>query len=241
MRLIAVDSSGPVASVAVYVDGVVEAEYSVEHKKTHSQTLLPMLDECKKITELEPDTVDAIAVAAGPGSFTGLRIGAATVKGLSFALKKPVVPVPTLEAMAYRYAGVEGLICPMMDARRSQVYGAVYTWEDGMFKEIKKAGAYPVEEIIDFLNALGEGEDLPVQAILLGDGVEANLQSLKDGMLIPYMIAPPHMCRQSAAAVAVLGEKYFSEGKVVAGEDFAPEYFRVSQAERERAEKEKQS
>ena len=130
MRILALDSSGMVASVAVvWADKDEEelvAEYTVNYKKTHSQTLLPMLDEIVKITELDMETIDAVAVAAGPGSFTGLRIGAATAKGLALALRKPVIAVPTLEGLAYNLCGSEKLVCPIMDARRGQVYTGIY-------------------------------------------------------------------------------------------------------------------
>ena len=132
MRILALESSGLVASVAV-VDGALDgkdartiAEYTVNYKKTHSQTLLPMLDEVVKMTELSLDSNDAIAVAAGPGSFTGLRIGSATAKGLGLALDKPLIPVPTLEGLAYNLCGTDGIVCPIMDARRSQVYTGIY-------------------------------------------------------------------------------------------------------------------
>ena len=126
MKILGIDSSGIVASVAVVENDNLIAEYTVNYKKTHSQTLLPMLDEIAKMTELDLNTVDAIAVAAGPGSFTGLRIGSATAKGLGLALKKPLVGVPTVEALAYNLYDTAGLICPIMDARRSQVYTGIY-------------------------------------------------------------------------------------------------------------------
>ena len=126
MRILALDSSSLVAGVAVLEsenekkDAQTIAEYTVNYKKTHSQTLLPMLDEIVKMTELDLDTIDAIAIASGPGSFTGLRIGSATAKGLGLALKKPLVEVPTLEGLAYNLCGTEGLICPIM--KRAGLY-----------------------------------------------------------------------------------------------------------------------
>ena len=129
MRILALDSSGMVASVAVVEEEHVLAEYTLNYKKTHSQTLLPMLDEIAKQIELDLDTIDAIAVAAGPGSFTGLRIGSATAKGLGLALDKPIIPVPTVDGLAYNLYGVECLVCPLMDARRNQVYTGLYTFE----------------------------------------------------------------------------------------------------------------
>ena len=132
-KVLALDSSGLVASVAIVEGNGFEscllAEYTVNYKKTHSQTLLPMLDEIVQMTELELDTIDAIAVAAGPGSFTGLRIGSATAKGLGLALEKPLVAVPTLDGLAYNLCGTEKIICPLMDARRNQVYTGIYRFE----------------------------------------------------------------------------------------------------------------
>ena len=122
MKLLALDSSGLVASVAILDGETLVAEYTLNYKKTHSQTLLPMLDEIVKMTQTELSEMDAIAVAAGPGSFTGLRIGSATAKGLGLALNKPIISVPTLEGIACNFYGTDAIICPMMDARRQQVY-----------------------------------------------------------------------------------------------------------------------
>ena len=122
MRVLAIDSSGLTATVAVVEDEQTIAEYTVNYKKTHSQTLLPMIDEVKKMIDLDLSSIDAIAVSGGPGSFTGLRIGSATAKGLGLALGKPLIHVPTVDALAYNVYGCGDLICPIMDARRKQVY-----------------------------------------------------------------------------------------------------------------------
>ena len=139
MKILALDSSGLVASVALIQDETLVAEYTMNYKKTHSQTLLPMLDEIKKAVDLDLETLDAIAVAAGPGSFTGLRIGSATAKGLGLALDKPLIPVPTLEALAYNLYDTpeDTLICPIMDARRKQVYTGIYAFKDHCLITVK--------------------------------------------------------------------------------------------------------
>ena len=126
MKVIGLDSSGLTATVAIVEDDKLVAEYTVNHKKTHSQTLVPMLDEISKMTELDLSTVDAIAVAKGPGSFTGLRIGSATAKGLGLALNIPIVEISTTEGLAYNLFGTDKLIAPIMDARREQVYTGLY-------------------------------------------------------------------------------------------------------------------
>ena len=131
MKILAVDSSGLVASIALVEDDQMIAEYTVNYKKTHSQTLVPMLDEIKKMIDLDLASLDAIAVVKGPGSFTGLRIGSATVKGLGLALNKPIISVPTVDALSYNAYGTDYLICPIMDARRDQVYTGLYEFSDG--------------------------------------------------------------------------------------------------------------
>ena len=230
MRILALDSSGLVAAVAIVEDNQTIAEYTVNYKKTHSQTLLPMLDEIVKMTEFDLDTIDAIAVAGGPGSFTGLRIGSATAKGLGLALNKPLIHVPTVDGMAYNLYGCAGLICPMMDARRNQVYTGVYRFENE-FEVVEEQMAIDVQELIDKLNAYGE------KVTFLGDGVPVYASQLEEGLEVPYCFAPAHVNRQSAAAVGTLGMKYYAEGKMETAKEHQPDYLRVSQAERERAEK----
>lgn len=233
MKILGIDSSGLVASVAVIEDDNMLAEYTVNYKKTHSQTLLPMLDEIVKMTELDLQTIDAIAVAAGPGSFTGLRIGSATAKGLGLALQKPIVSVPTVDGLAYNLCGIEKLICPLMDARRSQVYTGIYECPDGELKAVSKQKAVSVAEIAEELNGLER------EVVFLGDGVPVYRELLETLIKVPYTFAPAHMNKQRAGAVAVLGAQYLKEGKAENARDHQPDYLRMSQAERERAEKER--
>lgn len=232
MKILGLDSSGIVASVAVVEDDVLVAEYTVNYKKTHSQTLLPMLDEIAKMTELDLNTIDAIAVAAGPGSFTGLRIGSATAKGLGLALKKPLVAIPTVEGLAYNLYDTPGLICPIMDARRKQVYTGVYRFEDHELKVVEDQMAVPMEEMIEKINVYEQ----PVT--FLGDGVPVFRALIEEKIKVPYSFAPAHVNKQRAAAVAALGIKYYREGKTETAMEHVPDYLRVSQAERERAERE---
>ncbi len=237
MRILGLDSSGLVASVAV-VDSTesgeeLVAEYTVNYKKTHSQTLLPMLDEVARMIELDLQTVDAIAIAGGPGSFTGLRIGAATAKGLGLALKKPLVHVPTLAGLAYNLWGVEGIICPIMDARRGQVYTGIYRFEDGKLKTLEDQMAISIEELADKLKKYQE------KVIFLGDGVPVFRNKLEQELMTDCKIAfaPANMNRQRGASVAALGVEYYKAGKVETAMEHQPDYLRVSQAERERKER----
>lgn len=239
MKIIALDSSGLVASVAVLEDGRLIGEYNIQYQKTHSQTLLPMLDALKQMVELQLDTVDAIALAAGPGSFTGLRIGSATAKGLGLALNKPVIEIPTLDGLACNLYGTDKIVCPIMDARRNQVYTGIYEYRKEMTETVKyklhclqEQCAVPIEEIADKCNRYER------EVMFLGDGVPVFEQQLKELMKVPYGFAPAHMNRQRAAAFGILAEQYYKEGKVVSAADHAPIYLRMSQAEREKMEHE---
>lgn len=256
MKILALDSSGLVASAAIVTEDAVLAEYSTNYQKTHSQTLLPMLDAIVQMTNTKLSEVDAIAVTVGPGSFTGLRIGSATVKGLGQALSKPIVSVPTTLALAWNFAGSEALVCPLMDARRSQVYTGLYVWNketrqmDGLTGQM----AVPVEEITERVNALGR----PV--IYLGDGLSVYRSVLEEKTKVPYTLAPVHLRFQSGGSVAACAIAYLQsvfEGKdfceavgkevsenevrLVDAASFVPVYLRKSQAEREREEQEKKA
>lgn len=230
MKILGIESAALTASVAIVEDDSLLAEYSVNHKKTHSQTLLPMIDEIVKMTDTDLNTLDAIAISGGPGSFTGLRIGSATAKGLGLTLNVPLVHVPTVDAMAYMMYGYNGLICPVLDARRGQVYGGLYHFKNE-FEVVKPQCAIDLKEFIEKINLLGE------QVVFLGDGVPVGKTIIEENIKVPFKFAPAHVNRQRGAAVALLGQKYFAEGRVTRSCDEAPEYLRVSQAEREMAEK----
>lgn len=232
MKILAIDGSSLVASVAVVEDGVLLGEYTTNFKKTHSQTLLPMLDELKQMIELDLDSIDAIAVTGGPGSFTGLRIASATAKGLGLALNKPIISVPTVDALAFNMWGSSRVVCPIMDARRSQVYTGLYRFDDtGKLVVVKQQCAIAFSEIAEAINELGE----PV--VFLGDGVGVFAKDMEALLNVDYLIAPAHMCNQSAAAIATLASQLYAEGKAVPAADHRPDYLRLSQAERERVEK----
>jgi tRNA threonylcarbamoyladenosine biosynthesis protein TsaB len=232
MKILGIDSSGLVATVALVEDDNLIAEYTVNNKKTHSQTLLPMLDAVVASSELDLNSIEAIAIAEGPGSFTGLRIGSATVKGLSLALDKPVVPVPTLEGLAYNMWGNQDLICPIMDARRNQVYTALYRFADGnLICELEQV-PMDIDELLDIVAEKNE------KVTFVGDGIKIYgsriAERLNENM---YKLAPAHINKQRAGSVAVAGMNRYKNGLYVNGDDFAPVYLRKSQAEREREEK----
>ena len=230
MKLIALDSSGLTASCAILEDDILRAEYTVDFKKTHSQTLLPMLDALASMTELDLSTVDAIAVAAGPGSFTGLRIGVSAAKGLAWALEKPCCAVSTLEAMAYNALLHTGTVVCAMDARRSQIYNAVFHCRDGVLTRCTPDRAIALSELAEEL----KNDENP--KIIVGDGATLCYNTLLE-QGIACRLAPPDRIMQSAAGVALAAEEMVRQGRTVSAQELAPVYLRLSQAERERLAK----
>ena len=238
MRILGIESSSLVASTAIYEDGITMAEYTVDFKMTHSQTLLPMIDEMVKLVGIDLNTIDAIAVSGGPGSFTGLRIGSATAKGLGLALNKPLIHVPTLDATAYNLFGASGLICPIMDARRNQVYTGIYEFRGDTMEVLEPQMAVDIEVIAEKLCERQQ------DVIFLGDGVPVFKDKLCNGLMDKlhdcgkeFYFAPAHVNKQRAGAVGALALRYLEEGKTETAEEHQPEYLRMAQAERERAEK----
>ena len=231
MKLLGIDSSGMTASAAIVSGDILVAEFTVNNKQTHSQTLLPMIDQVVKMSGIGLEELDGIAVAAGPGSFTGLRIGSSTAKGMALALNKPIIPVPTLEGMAYRMAGFGGVICPLMDARRSQVYTGIYRMSGSRMECLLEQCAVDILDIAAKVNELNEN------VVFLGDGVPVHRAVLEEKIKVSYQFAPLHLNRQSAASVTALGMNYMEEGKIEDAKDHKPIYLRQSQAERERAKR----
>ena len=246
MKILAIDSSGMPASVAVCEDGTLQAEYTVNFKRTHSQTLVPMLDEVRNMLGMDPGSVDAIAVAGGPGSFTGLRIGSAAAKGIGLALGKPLVHVPTLEALAYNFYGSSSLIVPMIDARNRQVFAGIYTFmPDGTEKDVKVDSdrfcilmdqePLDVASLCEKINELS-GE-MKRRVILLGDGALVYRKMIEESLTAEHFHAPAHLSQQRAGAVAVRAMELVRQGKLETAGMHRPDYLRVSQAERVRAQK----
>ena len=233
MKILGIDGSGLVASVAVVEDDNLIGEYTTGYKKTHSPTLLPMLDALGSMIELDLNTIDAIAVAAGPGSFTGLRIASATAKGIGLSLGCPIISVPTVDAIAFNMWGNSGIICPIMDARRGQVYTGLYSFsEDGSFNVLREQCAVDFHDIAADINARGEA------VTFLGDGVPVFKELIDEIITVPVRLAPAHLNRQHASSVATLGSIYYKNGECETAAEHRPEYLRLSQAERERLEKE---
>ena len=227
MRILAIESSAVTASVAIITDSTVTAEYTINYKKTHSQTLLPMIDEICRMTETRPDSFDLIAVSVGPGSFTGLRIGVATGKGIALANNIPMVAVPTLKAMAYNLSMTDKLICPVMDARRDHVYGGVFHFNSqGELETDVEQGLFSGKDLVKLVNDLGKDE------VFIGDG-RGIIEKEEELLTCGCQYAPVHLNTQRASSVAALGWQMYKDGLAVEGGLVVPDYIRPSQAERE--------
>ena len=235
MKILGIDSSANVGSVALINDRTVIGEYTINNKKTHSQTLLPMIDELMRITDTDKNSLDAIAIAKGPGSFTGLRIGGAVAKGLGLALKCPLLPVSTLEALAYNCYGTQSLICPIMDARRGQVYTALYSYKRnaaGSYETetVLADCAIAIEDIVEHINSIGRS------VVFVGDGVNVFNEIINNTIKVRRDYVSSANELMHASSVALLAAERFEECRMDAG-DYEPVYLRLSQAERERLEK----
>ena len=232
MKILGIESAALVASVAILDEDITIAEYTTNFKKTHSETLLPMLDEIIKMTGIDCSELSAIAVSGGPGSFTGLRIGAACAKGLGLALDLPLIHVPTLDAMALNIYSSDAIIVPIMDARRNQVYTGIYK-NDCNLEIIKDSMAVAIDELFEILRDLDNKKEIK-KIIFLGDGVPVFREYIDKNLEIAHDFAPANLNRQRASNIAMLGLKMFKEGKSLLSDDMRPEYLRKSQAERER-------
>lgn len=227
MKILAIDSTAIVASVALCDDEKLIALYTVNNGNTHSETLLPMVESILKEANLSPSDIGLFAVSNGPGSFTGVRIGCATIKGLAFGRNVPCVGVSTLEALAYNMKGTTGLICPVMNARRNQVYNALFKFEEERLTRFCPDRAIAVSELAEEI----AGED---QIYLVGDGYDVTAPAISKEKL---GISHPVMIHQNAYSVAMCALACYKEGNAVTDSELVTTYLRPSQAERERAEK----
>ncbi len=232
MKILAFETSAKAVSAALLDGGRLLAESYQNTGLTHSQTLLVMAQDLLKQCALAPEDVDAVAVAKGPGSFTGIRIGVAAAKGFAWGAEKPLVGVSTLEAMAEALGVHRGFVCPVMDARRQQVYNALFRAEAGQLTRIREDRAISLEELGAELEAL-EG---PIY--LVGDGSILTCGALQ--ARIPALVCPPEgRMHQRAAGVAIVADRLLKNGGSFDGAALTPNYLRLSQAEREKNERQK--
>lgn len=232
MKILGIESAAMTASVALLKDDAIVCEYTTNFKKTHSQTLLPMIEEVMRMTDTAAKDVDVFAVSEGPGSFTGLRIGAATVKGLAYAVNKPVVGVPTLDALAYVCCGSQYVLCPMMDARRTEVYTGLYVFENEAFIRLEEPCCLPVREQVEAAEKIAAEKGKKV--LYLGDGADVYKNVILECAKIGPVFAPAHVKSEKASAIAEYGRVLFEQGKAVDAFSFEPVYLKKSQAEQER-------
>ena len=225
MKILVLESSGLVASVAVVTEEKLIGEYTTNFKKTHSQTLLPMMDTLLKMIGIPVQEMDAIAVSGGPGSFTGLKIAVATAKGLAFAKDIPCVPLSTLEAMAYGHTDEDGIICCALDARRKMLYAAFFECKDGKITRLTEDSQIPAEEAAEVAAKYGK------KLILAGDGAKILAERLEDKNA--EFVFP-----QNCDIVDSRGMLAAAEGKEeISSLKLLPRYLRKPQAERDREEK----
>ncbi len=230
MKILAFETSAKAASVALAEDDKLIAEYYQNCGQTHSKTLMKMAQDLLDNCECAPQELAAIACASGPGSFTGVRIGVAAAKGMAWALNKPCIGVSTLEAMAHQAMEFEGLICCAMDARRDQVYNALFITDGKDLARLCEDRAISLEELEKEL------KNIEMMKITVGDGAKLCYNSI--GQSVPACVcAPEHLRMQRASGVALAAYKRILSGERFDGAELVPNYLRLSQAERERLQK----
>ena len=227
MHILGIDTCCMAATSAIIADDRLVAQVVQNNNKTHSQSIMPMIDFMLKQTELSINDIDGFAVAVGPGSFTGVRIGVATIKALAHPFNKPCIPVSTLEALAFNVAPIEGIICPILDARRNQVYTATFLNNDRLTED----RAVSVEELIDELKSSDKN------IIFVGDGIGAYGDEIKSALGDKAFFASRSLRMNLASSVAELGYEKMLNSETVSYSDLKPTYLRMSQAERERLER----
>lgn len=221
------DTSAKVTSVSIVSDTQVLSEFNIDTKLTHSQALMPMLQAALSCAKLSLDDIDGFAVSSGPGSFTGLRIGIGAIKGLSYASNKPCVAVSTLKALAYNLQGIDGIVCPVMDARCNQVYTAIFESTPSGLVRISKDEAITIDELIENLKSYKKN------IFFVGDGADLCYNKSKNCLESIYL-ADNGRKQQKAAMVGVCALEEFASGNTVSAAELAPVYLRLPQAQRER-------
>ena len=223
MKILALETSAKAVSAAVAENGKILCSGYQDTGLTHSRTLMPIVEGILKNTDLTIQDCDVIAVAAGPGSFTGIRIGVAAAKGLAFGADKPAVGVSTLAAMARNVAHVDGLVICAMDARRQQIYNAVFEAKDGQLTRLCEDRAISLADLAEEV----KNSELP--KIIVGDGAHLCYHYLSE-QGIPCRLAPPHLIMQNAMSVALEAEAMVLNGETVSAQDLQPVYLRPAHA-----------
>ena len=230
MKILAVDTTASPVSAALVCDGVLSGEFYLNIKTTHSQTLMPLISQLLKTTGTDISDIDYFAADTGPGSFTGVRIGTATVKGMAMPGDTPCVSVSTLAAMAYGMPYTDGVVCAVMDARCSQVYNALFSLDGGRVERLCEDRAISIEELAAALEGIGR------TVYLVGDGAALCYESF--GGRLPDVVLPPENIRfQHAYGTAAAAAELIKQGSIMSARELMPTYLRLPQAERERLAK----
>ena len=233
MKILALDTSSIVATVAILDGEKLMAEYTLNHKKNHSEKLMPILQEILNSCDLSPKDIDIFAATIGPGSFTGLRIGLATIKAMAQALDKPVVGISALEGLAFNLIHCENLICPIIDAQRDLVYSGLYQWQNGEFINTMEDHVVSIEELLKDL------KDRKENIIFLGDAMEKFTELIKEE-LGEFAIFPPGIVRLArASSIGELARQKAKKGIFEKASEVLPLYMRKSQAEKQWEERQK--
>ncbi|MBQ3418018.1 MAG: tRNA (adenosine(37)-N6)-threonylcarbamoyltransferase complex dimerization subunit type 1 TsaB [Ruminococcus sp.] len=232
MLILSLDSTASPASVCLYEDEKVLADFYINTGLTHSQTLMRMTESVLEITGKSVDDIDLFAITNGPGSFTGVRIGVSAIKGMAYAQNKPCIAVSTLESMAYNDLALNGVVCACMDARRNQVYNALFCVKDGCVERLCDDRAISVDELLSELQTIEEN------VTLFGDGASLVYASVSDSHI---RLAPLNIRFQNASSAAIAAErKYQNKDELLSASELNPYYLRLSQAEREFNNKKKE-
>jgi tRNA threonylcarbamoyladenosine biosynthesis protein TsaB len=228
MKILSIESASVTASCAVSEGENILGEYTLRHKKTHSEKLMPLIEKLIEELGLKINEIDVIAISEGPGSYTGLRIGAAIAKSMAYAADIKIISVPTIQSLAANIYDTDKLIVPVMDAKAGRVYTGIYKWVNGECKEVLKQFPCNIDELIEILN----GYDEPV--IFNGDGSVNYREKIDNNINRKAYFAPEIFNYLKASTLAFIASKMAVEGDTVAAKDFKPQYLRLSQAERNR-------
>lgn len=226
MKILAIESATVTASCAISENGVVLGEYSLSHKKTHSEKLMPLIENLLEDMGMQIEEIDVIAISEGPGSYTGLRIGAAIGKSLAYAINVPIVNIPTMKSLAANMYAVDKYIVPVMDAKSGRVYSGIYKWENESLTTVMEQFPTNIDELIEILNKYTES------IVLCGDGSENYKNIFEDRLKMKPIFSPKQFNLLRASSSACLGYSMVLNGETIDASEFAPKYLRLSQAER---------
>jgi len=226
MKILAIESASITASCAVSENDVVLGEYSLGYKKTHSEKLMPLIENLLEDMDIKIKEIELIAISEGPGSYTGLRIGASIAKSIAYAINVPIVNIPTMKSLAANIYSVDRNLVPIMDAKAGRVYSGIYKWDNDNLTTVKEQFPTDIDELIEMLN------DKKIPVILIGDGSENYKNLLVEKLKVEHIFSPKQFNILRASSLACLGYSMVLSGDTITASEFSPKYLRLSQAER---------